>query len=433
MKELYVLIEGRIAGRVVNIRDRLSFAYDPDWQRWADAYPLSLSLPLIQGEHGDAAIRAFIWNLLPDNEQTLTRWAAKFQISARNPFALIGAVGEDCAGAAQFVRPDRVDALLAGEADAIEWLDEKMVGDRLRSILIDGDSGRTIGENGQFSLAGAQSKTALLHHEGRWGVPSGRMPTTHILKPPARDLPGHAENEHLCLQLAQALRLGAARSCVERFDGQAAIVVERYDRICTGNSVGDLVRIHQEDMCQATASLPMRKYQNEGGPGAERIIALIREAIQQPATADDEARDIVDADLWTFVRALIFNWLIGGTDAHAKNFSLLLGSQTVRLAPLYDIASAFALPGIQPQKMKLAMKIEYYRLDQVTLRRWVRWAGRVRIDGDRLVDTIRALADELPDALATIVLDMRGQGLDHPVIDRLSDLLPRRARSILAM
>lgn len=432
MRELTVLLGSRRAGRVTYANDRLAFAYDEAWREDADAYPLSLSMPLATREHGDAAIRAFIWNLLPDNERTLDRWARQFQVSARNPFALISAVGEDCAGAVQFVAPDRAERLIAdgpGGGD-INWLDEADVGTRLKSVLDDAASGRTAGDNGQFSLAGAQPKTALLLHDGRWGVPSGRIPTTHILKPPARDLPGHAENEHFCLNLARQMGLRAARSEVRRFADQLAIVVGRYDRIKVGGAGPEgWVRLHQEDMCQALGVLPWAKYQNDGGPSAERIVRLITEAAFDPLSPGQAARDVE-----RFVDALIFNWLVAGTDAHAKNYSILIGGErTVVLAPLYDIASADGVVGIQPQKMKLAMKIGYYLVERVMPRHWARWAAAAGLDPDAVLARVCAMAAAMPDAVAATATTLRSDGLDHPVIARLETTLTQRAAHVLRM
>lgn len=128
-------------------------------------------------------------------------------------------------------------------------------------------------DTGQFSLAGAQPKTAVLFQNDRWGIPSGRLPTTHILKPPTGQFDGHAENEHICLMLARSLGLPAAQSTVMRFKKEIAIVIERYDRQRKGN---DNIRVHQEEMCQALVIAPTKKYQNEGGPSAYDIAQLLR-------------------------------------------------------------------------------------------------------------------------------------------------------------
>src|SRR5215475_4427571 len=210
-RELVALLDGKEVGRVhSDTGGRLSFVYGDSWRQAPDAYPLSLSMPLAAREHRRAVVEAFLWGLLPDNEQVLARWAAKFQVSARNVFTLISHVGEDCAGACQFVTPDRLDAILSGKEDKVEWLDEADIAKRMQSLREDHAAWRLPRDTGQFSLAGAQPKTALLLQNGRWGIPSGRIPTTHILKPPTGQFNGHAENEHICLELAAWLGLSVA-------------------------------------------------------------------------------------------------------------------------------------------------------------------------------------------------------------------------------
>jgi serine/threonine-protein kinase HipA len=209
--ELVALLDGKEVGSVHrDARGRLAFIYSDEWRKAADAYPLSLSMPLGAKEHGRSVIEAFLWGLLPDNERVLDRWAAKFQVSARNVFALISQVGEDCAGAVQFVTPDRLSAMRSGKEDKVEWLDQSDIAKRLQALRADHAAWRLPRDTGQFSLAGAQPKTALLLQNDRWGIPSGRLPTTHILKPPTGHFDGHAENEHICLMLARSFGIHRA-------------------------------------------------------------------------------------------------------------------------------------------------------------------------------------------------------------------------------
>jgi serine/threonine-protein kinase HipA len=415
MSELVTLLGGKEAGRVHNdTRGRLTFIYDDQWRNDIEAYPLSLSMPIAAKEHGRAAVEAFLWGLLPDNEQVLARWAAKFQVSARNVFALISHVGEDCAGAVQFVTPERLEAIRSGKEDKVEWLDEAELAKRLRALREDHAAWRLPRDTGQFSLAGAQPKTALLLQNDRWGIPSGRIPTTHILKPPTGHFDGHAENEHICLMLARNLGLPAAQSKVRRFKDEVAIVVERYDRQQKGN---DIIRVHQEDTCQALGIMPTKKYQNEGGPSPANIIELLR------TYSTDR-----DADLDTFVTALGFNWLIAGTDAHAKNYSLLLSGPDVRLAPLYDIASILPYEEVDLRKAKLAMKIGgEYKVELIGLRQWQKFAREVRTNADQLVEVLISLAKHLPDEVASARTLAREEGLDNALIDRLAKQLIVRA------
>lgn len=413
--ELVTLLGGKEVGRVrKGARGRLTFAYDDDWRGSAEAYPLSLSMPLAAKEHGPSIVQAFLWGLLPDNERVLDRWAAKFQVSARNVFGLISHVGEDCAGAVQFVAAERLDAIRKGKEDTVEWLDEANIARRLQTLRADHAAWRLPRDTGQFSLAGAQPKTALLFQNDRWGVPSGRIPTTHILKPPTGHFDGHAENEHICLMLARALGLPAASSRVMRFGDEIAIVIERYDRQLAGN---EIIRVHQEDVCQALGIMPTKKYQNEGGPSPVNIVELLR-----TYSTDREA------DVDTFVAALGFNWLIAGTEAHAKNFSLLLASGHTRLAPLYDVASSLPYDEFDVRKIKLAMKIGgEYKLKQIGLREWQKFAREARVDVDVLITKLSSMAERLPDEVNAARTRVPEQGLEEEIIERLATQLIERA------
>lgn len=436
LTELAVLLDGHDVGRVHRNGDRLSFNYNDDWRSSPDAYPLSLSMPLVAARHGHEAIAAYLWGLLPDDERVLNRWARQFGVSSRNPFALLAEVGEDCAGAVQLVPPERIDAMRNPMAGAIQWIDDADIEARLAALVAGSGTGRCVGDNGQFSLAGAQPKTALLNIDGRWGVPSGRVPTTHILKPPSQDLDGLAENEHFCLNLARALGLRTAASQVRRFGNQTVIVVTRYDRFLLEGLPDTMavVRLHQEDMCQALGVYPWQKYQSDGGPSAARIYQLIRDSIVGRLRAGAAEITGLANEPRLFIDALILNWLIGGTDAHAKNYSFLIApGPTIRLAPLYDIISAYGID-IHPRRMKLAMKIgSKYHVEEIVLRPWQDWAKEARVNPDAVVAQIRDMAARMPDALVTTAARLEKQGLDHPVIGQLVERLTRRAESVAAM
>jgi serine/threonine-protein kinase HipA len=271
-------------------------------------------------------------------------------------------------------------------------------------------------DHGQFSLAGAQPKTALLQRDGRWGVPAGRTPTTHILKPPTTAFDGHAENEHFCLALARRLGLPATRSELHRFDGEPAIVVTRFDRI---EQRGQLLRVHQEDLCQALAVPPVRKYQSDGGPGPLAIIEVLRTHSSAPSR-----------DVDTFIDALAFNWLVAGTDAHAKNYALLSGrGGRVRLAPLYDLGSALPYPALRQDKLAMAMKIgNTYRLRDIRRRHWESLLRDARVDIEAALARIASMAEALPDHASDLGRHMRDDGLDHPLLKSLPILLADSAR-----
>ncbi len=440
MKDLIALLDGREVGTVRFDRNRLTFTYFDAWREAPGAYPLSLSMPLAASEHPHSAIEPFLWGLLPDNEFILARWAQRFQVSPRNAFSLISHVGEDCAGAVQFVTPERLDDLLGAPPAETEWIGESDIGERLRALKSDASAWRQPRDAGQFSLAGAQPKTALLFDGARWGVPSGRTPTTHILKPPTSGLDGHAENEHLCLALARALGMPVARSEVRRFGEETAIVVERYDRVRETDAVR---RVHQEDMCQALSVHPSNKYQNDGGPGPRAIVSLLRETVTTnwsaalnsvPINAISAANRMADEDIRSFLDALIFNWLIAGTDGHAKNYSVLIGARgLVRLAPFYDIASILPYDDIDLRKAKLAMKVgDEYRLHHIGLSDWKKLAVAVKTDPDATIARAREIAGQLPDLAADEARRARSEGLTHPIVSTLTDALSARANKFAA-
>jgi serine/threonine-protein kinase HipA len=388
-RQLAVLLGGQVAGTLTQgSGGTLELDYDDAYRESVNALPVSLSMPLSDRTHRGAVVRAFCQGLLPDNETVLERWARDFRVSAGNPFALLSHVGEDCAGAVQFVPADEIEALLEHRGSVLLLSDEQ-IGERLRALRRDPAAWHLDG-TGQFSLAGAQAKTALYFGDGHWGEPSGAVPTTHILKPAIAGFDDHDLNEHLCLTAARIIGLRSANSRVLSFAGERAIVVERYDRVPAAR--GQVLRIHQEDMCQALGVPPSAKYQSEGGPTPEQIIDLLRSEVSPNAVAEPEVDRFVDA--------VALNWLLAGTDAHAKNYSILMVPGQTRLAPLYDVASSLPYDDMYLPRLRLAMRIgSEYRVDAIGGRHWEAFAERNHLDAGRLNARIDDLARRLPDAV----------------------------------
>ena len=416
MTELAVVANRRRLGTLTRSRGGdLSFVYVTQWRQDPDAFPLSLSMPLRADPYPRASVEPWLAGLLPDDEDVLRAWSSRFQVSRRNVFGLLSEVGEDCAGAVQFVRPERLDEFLDAGPPSVEWLTEEMVGHRLAELRLDPALGRRPDDAGRFSLPGVQPKTALLFEDGRWGLPAGRTPTTHILKPQNPRFSGLVENEHLCLRLARAAGLPAASTRIERFGDQLALVVTRYDRRRIGP---EWVRLHQEDFCQALGVPPERKYENEGGPTVRTMLDLVRAESAQP---DEDAR--------TLVRSIMLNWILGATDSHAKNFSLLMGpAGQVRLAPLYDIASFFPYSE-DPRRLKLSNRVGgKYRLHDIGRREWERFRTENDLDWDT-VAACRTLAQRvrnvLPEAAAA-----GPDARDNRIIEELAERLAKRAEAV---
>ncbi|MGH7928066.1 MAG: type II toxin-antitoxin system HipA family toxin, partial [Candidatus Binatia bacterium] len=327
---LNVYLNSRLVGRLRRqASGAIDFQYDPEWLAWEHALPVSLSLPMREDRYiGDPVIAVFD-NLLPDSEAIRRRLAERVHADGSDAYSLLAKVGRDCVGALQFL-PDGVEPAAAGSLDG-RPVDEEYIARKI------GDLNATplgVDEDDEFriSLAGAQEKTAFLFWNDKWHVPHGTTATTHIMKPQIGMLPSgidltrSVENEYLCLKLTQAFGLPTANVAIEDFKGSRVLVVERFDRLWTKDN--RLLRLPQEDCCQALSAPPTRKYESDGGPGMAAILDLLK------------GSDDPEADRWLFLKAQIVFWLLGATDGHAKNFSIFLGpGGRFRLTPLYDVMS----------------------------------------------------------------------------------------------
>lgn len=328
----------------------IDFQYGRDWLDWTGTFPVSLSLPLREDRYIGAPVFNVFDNLLPDSAAIRKRVAERVGADGADAFSLLTALGHDCVGALQFL-PDGSEPGPAGAADGRQISDDE-IADIIRNLAA---APLGMGEDADFriSIAGAQEKTALLRKDGHWFKPTGASATTHILKPQIGQLPNgidlsnSVENEYLCLTLLEALGVSAAKVEMTDFGGRRTLIVERFDRLWAKD--GRLLRLPQEDMCQALSIPPTRKYQSDGGPGMGEIITLLR------------GSDTPEADIAAFMRASIIFWLLGATDGHAKNFSVFIGpGGRFRLTPLYDVLTAQpSLDGgqIPRRQFKLAMSV----------------------------------------------------------------------------
>lgn len=417
---LLVILDNVVAGSLTRLSGgRLRFDYEPGYQEQPGHTPLSLSMPTSVRSHGNQTVTPWLWGLLPDNDAVLARWGREFHVSTSSPFSLLATpIGEDCAGAVRFAPPDELDRVLDRKGE-ISWLTNAKIAQRLRELREDSTAWLGRSFTGQFSLAGAQAKTALLLQGKRWGVPSGSIPTTHILKPAIVGFDDHDLNEHLCLDAARRSGLIVARSRISQFADETAVVVTRYDRI--PGSDGAIVRVHQEDMCQALRLPPARKYQREGGPAPGEIAKLLRDSMDPRAGEQAVHR---------FADALIWNWLIAGTDAHAKNYSVLLSGSQVRFAPLYDIASTLPY-GTHERKLRLAMKIGSSYEVYPQRNRWPIAARELGLNPDSLVKRARELAASAPDAFSAAARAPEVVKLKRELPKKLVDLVAERTERCL--
>ncbi|HET7314774.1 type II toxin-antitoxin system HipA family toxin [Salinisphaera sp.] len=391
---------------------RFEFEYAAPYRADEAHHPLSLSMPTTAAVHrdsrGESIVSNFMWGLLPDDREVLRRYATHFNVPENDPLAILEAIGEDCPGAVSFGTP--------GRERGLGPLDEAAMAD-----VIDGlKRGRTpeiFGRNpGYFSLAGAQPKTALVYRDGHWYMPLGDEPSTHIVKPAMRDLEDQPLNEHFCLQLAREAGLAAPESWVEQVGNEQAIVVERFDRI-TDDGLGTL-RIHIEDMCQALGYAPSQKYEENGGPGIRAIGELLRDNATEPA-----------ADLEQFMRAVMFNVLVCGTDAHAKNYSIwhVAGPQ-MALAPLYDINSVYPY-FLRRNERKMAMAVRGKKIQHGIRPEHFEAEGRaLGLPAEQVRAWLTEMGEQLPERAQVIQDQMPYESL---VIDRIVGEITSYTRRLL--
>ena len=393
MKELRVLFDEAPMGILTQTDGgQTQFQYNSSWLDDTTSTPMSLSLPIAEQPYRGARLENFLWGLLPDNDDVIQRWAKNFQVSPRNAFGLLQHVGRDVAGAISFV-PMHDDENRWSEG-GLENITDQEIGLRLKEIEDDPSAWTSPREEGRFSLAGAQGKFALRWDDRgkQWQIPGGSEPTTHIFKPRMLGMTNQEVNEHLTMRLAEQLGLHTADSAVLEFDGHKAIVVERYDRAFFG---GHVRRLHQEDFCQALGIHPFSKYQSDGGPGIHRLIDLVR---KEGTNADN--------DVDTLFRATAFNYAVWGTDAHAKNYSLMLSGTDVVLAPLYDLNSLlpYAKFGMKEKPVKLAMSVGgEFRVDRIMKRNWVNFAAKAGLDPDYVTGTVRDMVAQAPAAFEEVL------------------------------
>jgi len=395
---LNVCLNGRLVGRLQRAGSgAIDFQYEESWLNWPNTFPVSLSLPLREDRYAGDPVIAVFDNLLPDNEDIRRRVAARSDADGIDPYSLLSAIGRDCVGALQFL-PDGVDPGKAGEINSRLISDAEIA--KTLSNLATAPLG--IGEDREFriSIAGVQDKTAFLRMDDTWHVPHGTTATTHILKPQMGhrgnyDLTHSVENEHMCLEILGALDLPVARTAIADFGETRALVIERFDRQWT--RAGRLLRVPQEDCCQALSFPPTRKYQSDGGPGMTDLFDFLK-------ASDEPAHDQL-----IFMKTQIAFWLLGAIDGHAKNFSVFLHpGGGFQLTPLYDVMSAQPLldeKSLQRKDMKLAMSVgknNHYRIHEIQPRHFQQTAERAGLADDMAELALNQIRDRLPDAITTV-------------------------------
>jgi len=370
----------------------LTFSYSADYLALPGASPISRLLPLASTVYGDEAAKAFFSNLLPEGA-VLSQVARQVGISQENVFGLLEAIGGDCAGAISVSASDSLPEPTGGYRPIAEQeLSAEL--DKLPSHPF------LAGEEGvRLSLAGAQNKLPVFFDGSNYYIPEGASPSSHILKTAIAQLDNSVINETFCMTLAARLGLPVPAAQVVTIGDKQVFMVERYDR--KQSASGDIVRLHQEDFCQALGIPPELKYEKEGGPGFGDCFRLVEECSDEPML---DAGNILN---WA-----IFNFIIGNADAHGKNLSFLYNEGHVRVAPFYDLISTAVYKRLNNKfAMKMGDQSDARYLPQDTL---VKFAVEIGID----IRTVRTAFIRLMDNIETKLTQ-----LAEEYRDRFGDLV----------
>lgn len=392
--ELYVFMNGEKVGLLSRAPSgSLEFRYESAWMTSRSGRPLSLSMPMAAQVYAGAVVENYFDNLLPDSQPIRERMQRKFAARSNRGFDLLWHVGRDCVGAIQLYPDDRQVEVKRIEA---EPLTEAAIAEMLRSYKTM-PLGMREDKAFRISLAGAQEKTALLRLNDAWHLPLGTTPTSHIFKLPIGriehsgiDLSDSVENEWLCHLILEAYGLPVAPTEMLSFAGTRVLVVERFDRRWSADRSW-LIRLPQEDLCQALAIPPALKYESDGGPGIEPIMKLL---LGSAYSLEDRR---------TFMSQVFLFWIMGAIDGHAKNFSLFLRpGGAFQLTPAYDVISVYPLVAkgqFEQRKMAMAMSLRgknrHYLWESMLRRHWLVTAKSCNFPEDEMTRIIERTLDEM--------------------------------------
>ncbi len=421
---LTVLLNHRLVGRIHMAKSgAITFQYDQSWLDWEHAMPISLSLPLREQAHQGALVIAYLENLLPDNQAIRERVAAKVGAQGTGAYHMLETIGRDCVGALQFVQGDAA-VEFKREIEG-EPINDHQIAQMLKNLTA-APLGLDDGDDFRISIAGAQEKSALLQIDGEWLRPHGMTPTTHILKtqpgvlPSGINLSDSVENEFFCMQFCTAMGADVASVEIRDFEDVRALSVTRFDRHWARD--GHLIRLPQEDFCQALGYPPSRKYQMDGGPNIGAAANLLA------------ASDRPTEDQLAFFRAQILFWLLGATDGHAKNFSIFLRpGGGFKMTPLYDILTAQKAVDdgqIRHNRMRLAMSVgdqNHYRINEVLPRHYLQTAKASGVGVTMIEGLLAEITARLDTALEETIAELP-TGFPMKLAEAIASGIRRRSR-----
>jgi serine/threonine-protein kinase HipA len=381
---LDVYLLGRLAGCLdySSRGNEMHFAYDSGYASDPSAQPLSFSLPVRSEPYGTERTTEFFANLLPP-EVVRRKLGPILHLSRHNVFGFLEALGADCAGAVSLRRPtdpapevseERLLELDDAEAAAILASLPK------RPLYAGGIDGYRI------SGSGAQDKLLVRLSGDRISLPLFGAPSTHLLKPPAREYPDSVFNEWFTMSLAARVGLPAPHCGIVEIGGRPCYWIERFDRV--RDASGRVLRLHQEDFCQMLGINGECKYESEGGPSVAASMRALR-----------EMRLGMRHEM-LFLDMVAFHVLTGNADAHGKNYAILYEGGKAGLAPVYDALCTSVYPALSREA---AMSVgSERRLDKIDRTDFAKMASEIGVSPALVLRRLGALADRIVPAVKAL-------------------------------
>lgn len=380
---------------------QLSFQYTTDYLANPSAIPISLSLPLQVQAFQHAPTRAYFANLLPEGSLR-TRLSRILGIADTNDFGLLTALGGDTAGAVSLHEPTKqvIDR-------SYHSFDQQQLG--LLPATLTKQPFMVGHPNVRLGLSGAQNKLPLFIDQNQFHLPLGLSTSNYVIKTALTEFPNSIENEWFCMKLARAV--GLPVPMVNMLRHPSLYIVKRYDRKQTATGYA---KLHQEDFCQALGLVPEQKYAITNGPTLARCFALLRQYSSAPA------RDIHYLLQW-----VIFNFLIGNSDGHAKNIALLLTESGVQLAPFYDLISTAVYPELTN---KLALTIaDENNPEKINQTHWREFAKEIGIKTNLLEKTLTDLTHKIHSQAQLLLQHLP----DNMTISDIIHVIQKRSKHII--
>ena len=406
---LEVYWDRTLTGQLWLDNEDMQFAYNENWLNKKDALPLSVNLPLQKESFPSSTVKIFFCNLLPE-EDLRKKLSKKYGISEDNYFGLLEKIGGECAGALSIIpknysSPQKPSYQILSNQEL-----NNMIDNRMSTPLI------MAREDIRMSLAGAQDKLPVFFKKSNLYLPIRFQPSSHILKPPSSDWKDTVINEMFCMTLAKRAGLNVPNVTIYNTDKYFCYLIERYDRITENDK---LTRVHQEDFCQALSLMPSQKYQKDGGyVNLKRCFDFVKKHSSYP-----------QSDIIKLIKWVLFNFIVGNCDAHAKNLSLLMYKDShYRLAPFYDILSTAVYDNLSKE---LAMKVGGdYSMENMEKHRWEKFAKEVTIPPVLLRELILELNQSIQDNIDKLVQEIQDQWGEKEILQKIQELTIQRSKAI---